>query len=624
MHKTFINPCLPLLKGIKMNSSFLRVFSCFLFLLTVTAVLSAEEIPTFENLNPNHPRILITEKQCAETAALLESDSELQKLYASVEAEAEKLLKNPKTVEYLIVGPRLLTQSRNCLRRVLTLGTVYRLTKDPEKRVACRERAMAEIRAAEAFPDWNPSHFLDTAEMTAAFAVAYDWFFADLSEAERKMMADAIYEKGILPSKTRHGWQNSSYNWNQVCNGGMTLGALAIADAVGDEKKKELEETVQTCLKTVAKAMKSFAPDGAWAEGPAYWCYTTLYTIFYIEALESSLGSDFGLCDFEGFSLTGNAQIAVASPRGVSFNFADAGPGNVANSQLMWLGNRFHHPEWNAFYLQFHSGVYPTAVWYYRPAQVDFQTVPKDFYFREAEIATFRSAWQDPDAWFVGFKAGGNAVNHSHLELGNFILEHEGIRWAADLGADNYNLPGYFGSLRWTYYRLATRGQNTLCIDEQNQNPKAFAKIENFRTDSESGSASADLSEAYENQLTSARRSVFLDRKNDCVLLTDEIGAGTPETVGKPLVWQFHTQAEIQISDDGKTAVLTETVDRDKVKSLRVVIQETTNTSAHFEIRATTQGPDENPNKGIQRLVISIPVTDSAQILKVRFEKNAQ
>jgi hypothetical protein len=35
--------------------------------------------------------------------------------------------------------------------------------------------------AAAAFSDWNPSHFLDVAEMTAALAIGYDWLYEEVS-----------------------------------------------------------------------------------------------------------------------------------------------------------------------------------------------------------------------------------------------------------------------------------------------------------------------------------------------------------------------------------------------------------------------------------------------------------
>jgi hypothetical protein len=37
-----------------------------------------------------------------------------------------------------------------------------------------RLRTIAELEAACALKDWNPSHFLDTAEMASAVATGYD------------------------------------------------------------------------------------------------------------------------------------------------------------------------------------------------------------------------------------------------------------------------------------------------------------------------------------------------------------------------------------------------------------------------------------------------------------------
>ncbi|MBQ2820804.1 MAG: heparinase II/III family protein, partial [Thermoguttaceae bacterium] len=221
----------------------------------------------------------------------------------------------------------------------------------------------------------------------------------------------------------------------------------------------------------------------------------------------------------------------------------------------------------------------------------------------------------------VGFKAGGNAVNHSHLELGAFILNHDSVRWAVDLGADNYNLPGYFGKKRWTYYRLATRGQNTLCVDGMNQNTKAACAIEDFTSTPATGSAWTDLTQAYAGQLAYARRKVSLDREKSCVTFRDEIGPGTESTLGKPLVWHFHTRAKIEISPDGKTAVLTQNAGKEE-KKLRVSLEKCTSADARFEDLATTQGPDENPNSGIRRLAVKVPVTDAPQEIEVRFSGN--
>ena len=75
-----------------------------------------------------------------------------------------------------------------------------------------------------------------------------------------------------------------------------------------------------------------------------------------------------------------------------------------------------------------------------------------------------------------------------------------GVRWAVDLGADNYNLPGYFGGQRWTYYRLRAEGHNTIVVNpgrDPDQDPKAATRITKFESRPERAFAIADLTPAY-------------------------------------------------------------------------------------------------------------------------------
>ena len=94
-------------------------------------------------------------------------------------------------------------------------------------------------------------------------------------------------------------WTQSEYNWNQVCNGGLAIGALAIAD----EAPQIASEVVAQAVASTPIALASYAPDGGWAEGPGYWIYATRYTVALLAALESALGTDFGLSDSPGLRL---------------------------------------------------------------------------------------------------------------------------------------------------------------------------------------------------------------------------------------------------------------------------------------------------------------------------------
>ena len=165
-----------------------------------------------------------------------------------------------------------------------------------------------------------------------------------------------------------------------------------------------------------------------------------------------------------------------------------------------------------------------------------------------------RSDWDDPQALFVGFKAGDNKANHSHLDLGSFVFDAAGARWAMDLGADDYNLPGYFGRQRWEYYRLRTEGHNTLVLNPgqaPDQDPAAVARIVRFKSTPERPYAIADLTPAYAKNARRVWRGLaLLDR--DKLLVQDEVQAEKPVE----LWWFMHTQAGISVEQDGHAAHL--------------------------------------------------------------------
>jgi hypothetical protein len=180
------------------------------------------------------------------------------------------------------------------------------------------ERAWQELEAAANFPDWNPRHFLDTAEMTHGFAIGYDWFFDAWTPEQRKTIRNAMIEKGLKPAlNVYHGnpkpsspWNKVRHNWNQVCNGGIGIGALAIAD----EEPALAGELLNAGLNSIQLAMAEFAPDGAWAEGPGYWNYATTYNVALLAALESALGTDYGLSTIPGFADCGLFPIYATGP----------------------------------------------------------------------------------------------------------------------------------------------------------------------------------------------------------------------------------------------------------------------------------------------------------------------
>jgi hypothetical protein len=500
-----------------------------------------------KGLRQQHPRLFVLDTDLAAVRKQIESDPVVRAWYKRLQQDARKMLTEP-TVERKLIGPRLLNQSRAALRRISTLAGLYRL--DGDRRLA--ERARREMLAAAGFTDWNPSHFLDVAEMTTALAIGYDWLFDFLSVEDRAAIRTAIVEKGLKPGlkvyRAGKGWARVRHNWNQVCNGGMTVGALAVAD----EEPALARAVIAAGRDSIVLAMKSFAPDGGWDEGPGYWNYATRYNVFYLAALRSALGQDFGLEKMPGFARTGDFRIHSVGPLKLTFNYADAHPGAGTAAQMLWLARAFDRPDYAAherrmaanrpeiFHLLWSAGIPKAegAAW------------PRDAVFRGIDVAFFRSSWNDLNAIYIGFRGGDNKANHSHLDLGSFVLDALGERWALDLGPDDYNLPGYFGKQRWTYYRLRTESHNTLTIDGDNQVPSARAPLVAFRSTPDKAYAVADLTAAYAPTVTQARRGLaLLERRR--VLVQDEVQASRPVQI----VWSLHTRAKVELQ--GARAILT-------------------------------------------------------------------
>jgi hypothetical protein len=200
-----------------------------------------------------------------------------------------------------------------------------------------------------------------------------------------------------------------------------------------------------------------------------------------------------------------------------------------------------------------------SAIWLpQRPVeQTDARQLPLDVHFRgDADLAFFRSEWNNPNALWIGFKGGVNNAPHGHLDLGTFVLEANGVRWAVDLGGDSYELPDYWdgkqGGKRWSYYRLNNFGHNTIFPESTLQDAFATAPIVVFESTPKKALAVLDLTPAYPGFATKILRGMaMLDRAQ--VLVQDDV---TGIARSAPLHWQMLTPAEIGLSTDARTATL--------------------------------------------------------------------
>ena len=552
-----------------------------------------------KRIKPRHPRLLLDDAGFDGLRKKIAADPLLQQWDADLRRQADRCLTEKPPEHVMPDGLRLLDTSRRMVHHSYALALAFRLHGDRKY----LHRLWQDMEAVAKFPDFNPRHFLDTAEMTHALAIAYDWLYDEWTPQQRKTIRSAMVRMGLEPGmkvyNSRKGFPTFVHNWNQVCNGGLTAGALAI----GDEEPEICGQILHHALSSVQRAMRSYAPDGGWGEGPGYWAYATSYNVTMIACLESALGSNFGLDQFPGFSQTGLFPIYMTLGGGRSFNFADASESAGRSDCQIWLGNRFHESAvtW------FGAGGKPTAaalIWYQSAGQDPATAnLPLDKYYRNVEVATFRSRWNDAAAVCVGIQARSHAMNHEHLDIGSFVLDALGQRWAVDLGADNYNLPGYFGKRRYEYYRLRAEGHNTLVIDPSagpDQEPEAKCRVSRFESKPDWAFAIADLTNAYGNRAKKVERGVAMISRR-CVLVQDEI-----EATKADVWWFMHTKAEVHLLDGGRRAMLSLGGKQLEARILSPV-------SAPFTVRAaeplsTSPNPaGQKRNEDVRKLAIHLP-----------------
>jgi len=580
-------------------TALMTFLSCCYWPLAEASQAAVEPSTVLSTLDRGHPRLMLKDQDLQALEEQHPKDKVLQKCLRDVLEQADAYMGKPM-LTYRKVGPRLLHVSRECLNRIYALCLAYRWTG--EEKYA--EKAVENLLTVCAFKDWNPSHFLDTAEMSHAVGLGYDWLYSYLDAKTREQIKAGLIKNGLEPGLLAYQkawWSKSEFNWNQVCNGGMIIGALAIAESDPQYAK----QIIPAAVGSLPLALKSYGPDGAWGEGPGYWSYATHYTAYGLTALQTALGKDFELPKIEGLAESGNFPIYTTGPTGLFLNFADCGEKSKRQpmSCMFWLAHTYN----NALYAQEEHAVIaehqasPQHIVWYVPAPKE-KPAPKDLdrYFRgPVEVAVLRSAWDDPEALFVGVKAGYNQVNHGHLDLGNFELDALGVRWAHDLGSDNYNLPNYWdrktGGKRWSYYRLNSKSHNVPLIDGEDQDPFATSKFIKFDTKRSSAFVLVDLTEAYKKFAYKVTRGIALVQNRRAVLVQDEFELEKPCEA----VWGMTTDAKITTEKEG-VAVLT-------LRGKELIAHILSPAGAEFTIESAKQKPPQKTNRGVNRLIVRLP-----------------
>ena len=533
-----------------------------------------------------HPRLLLKAGEEATIRAAIGTDPLMKDAYLSIKEYSDKLLGVPPC-ERVVTGRRLLSVSREVLRRIFWLATAYRIDGKDEY----ASRAIEEMLAVAAYNDWNPSHFLDVAEMTAAMALGYDWLYGQMTPPQRDSVRNAIIGKGLSMAQMPqyNAFYRMASNWNQVCNAGMAMGALA----VWEDNVEQSSELLDKCLETNGKSLERYAPEGAYPEGYSYWEYGSSFQMLLISSLESAFGSDLGLMEgHDRFFKSGTFMMMMGTPSHHVYNYFDCGGRNKSFMfPLAWMAWKtgdaeLLYPEiqlcrkrgsshlssdrlfpmfliYGSRLLNDADGASGTVGAEAAAARgatgalgslADVPVPDRNYYVCSGlePLFIFRSGWTGEDDTYFAVKGGCATDSHGHVDAGSFIFESDGVGWALDLGMQDYHQlesrgvdlwnirPG---SQRWDVFRISEYSHNVMTVNgsRADVNFRAnFSKV--WRKRSRKG-VEIPMTGFYGGQLDSALRMVWLDRKDNLHVKEEFVGGDSTRV----LRWVFCTEAECRI-----------------------------------------------------------------------------
>lgn len=562
-------------------------------------------------LKSGHPRIIMTKYDELALRFIMMEDPLAQRLKNELKKDADNLLKSKKIKFSLNSEKSMLPISQEYFKRIVTLSLAYRIFEEDKY----SDEAIDQMLHVCSYPNWNTGHFLDVAEMTAALAIGYDWNFYHMNLREQETVRNKIVEYALNPGldvynnpdEKPHVWYKMNNHWNQVCAGGLILGALAVGEDFPNLKNNVIYQAVKNLIPT----LDLYEPDGIWYEGPDYWSYANTYLAMALSAMESSLEHDFGLSDRPGIEKSSKNYLSLLSSSGLLFNFADSdSPEPTLSSSLFWFSKRYKQKDVadlnrkllentlnTSSTIESKDRMFYLNLPWFDDEEFEPYNKPKAQHFRGLiDILVFRAKGENQEL-FLAAKGGKGTLSHQHLDAGSFVLDADGERWSIDLGAEKNSLPDFLDSKvnggRWEYFRNSNKSHNTLVIDDRIQYPDGEAKVVEYRDNINQPFGIIDLSAVY-LEATRTRRGFKL-LNNDQILVRDEVVFDrNPATV----MWTMMTDATVELSGD--MAILTK-------NGKKLYIQAFADEDVQFEFEeAKTFQKNARSNEGNRMLYVKL------------------
>jgi hypothetical protein len=511
-----------------------------------------------------HPRLIADKTDFERLKNEVKNDPVKSEWYPKVISAADNIL-NASVLEYKINDGRLLDVSNAALSRLEYLGFAYQMTGDKKY----SERGIKELEAVCAFPDWHTDHYLDTGTMASAVAIGYDWLYEAMTDEQRENIALKAQKHGLETAKLGYYasasyndfWCDTETNWGIICNGGIVNLALATAEYNTDD----VMDTMNNALRSIEIPWYRIAPDGAWYEGTGYWSYLLTHLTLFMSSYRSVMNEPFGE-SYMGMDKYAYFQAYFQDPDGLPNNFHDADEAMSENAGQFYMAKIYDDPSLMLYRInqmkQFN--IQPCIfdlIWCKAGLDTENSSINLENakYFRETEFVSMREDWNKEDSAWLSFHGGYSNTAHDHIDVGTFVYNIGGIRWAIDPGREmlsysTYNPAVEAGYDPKLYYRRKGEGHNIVVINPNNSfehDLSAFAQVYKPVSGAGGSYSKIDLSTAYAANVNSYTRGYLMTDNQRTLTVRDEINLKDNSVMH----WFMHTKGEIRIVDNN-TAII--------------------------------------------------------------------
>ena len=501
-----------------------------------------------------------------------------------------------------------LTEATEHATAMRTLALAYQITHDSKYSDLAYDIAVALAD----WSHWGPGYVLDLANTATPYALTYDWLYNVWSADDSKdilVIERALYEKvlsegynisnGIAPTDipvrqdAQYEYTTREDYWNAVTTNAMVITSLALLGANGDDAAlyadihNVAKWLIENNMKTLVQyGLDDYAPDGVFFAGPEFWQKTTDAFITTIWVINDTTGSDMGLLDLWGIYDTfyyaiyieysaSMGEVAGETAKfdsGYSYwNYNDSIGGTLDTSAFFYASEILGDNTFAAYrvmQLKLKPVGYLDLLAYdkaYLDLDMSDFELPLDYVLEGCDAYVSRESYEK-GSLYVGIMGNKNGGAFGQVDAGNFIYVNKGYAWFLDTGAENPDVAGYFTdpSVRYRYYRVNAEGANVVCVTTSQdampygQAMDATGTVEEYVVN-ENGMYVIFNNKSIYGQLVAegdAKRGMLVTNNKSTVVIQDEIKFDKVQTV----FWIGHTAANITLSDDSKTAYLTQYV----------------------------------------------------------------